>query len=234
MPIASKKPLWQESFEKDGIAIIPEVLKVEEAETLCGNLTALELPRSRAGIRHLLRNPVISKVANDIRLLGIAQSILGDNAFPFKATLFDKSPEANWLVTWHQDLALPFCEKHEIPGWGPWSIKDGIHYAHASAVTLEKVVALRLHLVGSTEKNGPLRVLPNTHQKGILSDSAIKSIVAETDAMTCTVEKGGIIVMRPLILHASSKSLSDISRPVLHIEYATIETVPPPLKLAVA
>ena len=28
-------------------------------------------------------------------------------AQPFRATLFDKSASANWLVVWHQDTALP-------------------------------------------------------------------------------------------------------------------------------
>ena len=31
---------------------------------------------------------------------------------------------------------------------------------------------------------------------------------------------GGVVVLRPLIVHASSKMKSDLSRRVLHIEYA--------------
>ena len=36
---------------------------------------------------------------------------------PFRATLFDKSPQANWLVVWHQDTALPLRRRLDISGW---------------------------------------------------------------------------------------------------------------------
>jgi ectoine hydroxylase-related dioxygenase (phytanoyl-CoA dioxygenase family) len=220
--------------EQDGYAIVPNVFKTEEVQSLALTLESSNLPRSRAGVRHLLSHPAVMNVANDLRLLEIAQSILGDNAFPFKATLFDKSPETNWLITWHQDTALPLREKQETPGWGPWSTKEGIAYAHAPATALEKVVALRLHLDDSTSENGPLRVVPSTHRRGILSDEEVEVIVGDATPIACLVPEGGIIVMRPLIIHASSKSQSDISRRVIHIEYATRNAIPAPLQLAMA
>ncbi len=167
-------------------------------------------------------------------MLGIAQSVLGTDAFPFKATLFDKSPDSNWLITWHQDTALPLREKQETPGWGPWSTKEGIIYAHAPASALERVVALRLHLDDSDEENGPLRVIPGSHRRGVLSDQQVETIVSKIEYMTCVIEYGGVIAMRPLIIHASSKSHSDKPRRVLHIEYATQDAVAAPLQLAIA
>ena len=220
--------------EQDGYAIVPNVFIPDEVQSLALTLESSNLPRSRAGIRHLLSNTAIAQVANDSRLLGITQSILGDDAFPFKATLFDKSPDTNWLITWHQDTALPLREKQEIDGWGPWSTKEGITYAHAPAKALEKIVALRLHLDDSTNENGPLRIVPNTHRRGVLNDEEVEAIVSNAAPLACLVPKGGIIVMRPLIIHASSKSQSDISRRVLHIEYATRDAVPAPLQLAMA
>lgn len=124
--------------EQYGYAIIRNVCTPEEIQSLAVSLEHSCLPRSRAGIRHLLSIPTVAQVANDPRLLGLAQSILGDKALPFKATLFDKSPDTNWLITWHQDTALPLREKHETAGWGPWSVKEGITYAHAPAAALEK------------------------------------------------------------------------------------------------
>jgi ectoine hydroxylase-related dioxygenase (phytanoyl-CoA dioxygenase family) len=220
--------------EKDGYAIVPNVFTPEEVQSLALTLESSNLPRSRAGIRHLLSNTAIAQVANDSRLLGIAQSILGDDAFPFKATLFDKSPDTNWLITWHQDTALPLCEKQEIPGWGPWSTKEGITYAHAPATALEKIVALRLHLDDSTNENGPLRIVPSTHRRGVLNDEEVEAIVSNATPLACLVPKGGIIAVRPLTIHASSKSQSDISRRVIHIEYAMRNAVPTPLHLALA
>jgi ectoine hydroxylase-related dioxygenase (phytanoyl-CoA dioxygenase family) len=221
-------------MKRNGYAIIPEVLNCTEAEELLSKLEASQLRRSRAGVRHLLGHPVVSAVANDPRLLGLAQEILGDQAFPFRATLFDKSPDANWLITWHQDTAVPLREKVDAAGWGPWSVKEGVIYAHAPAAALERVVALRLHLDDSTAANGPLRIIPETHCRGVLSDSAVETIVAQEPGVTCMVEKGGIIAMKPLAIHASSKSQAESPRRVLHIEYATNTAVSAPLQLAIA
>jgi ectoine hydroxylase-related dioxygenase (phytanoyl-CoA dioxygenase family) len=98
----------------------------------------------------------------------------GSGAFPYHATLFDKSPTSNWLVVWHQDTALPLRERKALAGWGPWSVKEGVNYAHAPASALRQVLALRVHLDDSTEHNGPLRVLPGTHTRGVLSDEEIE------------------------------------------------------------
>src|SRR4030095_14758401 len=116
--------------------------------------------RSRAGVRHLMSNPTVAALVNDRRLLAIAQRALGARAQPFRATLFDKSGSANWLVAWHQDTALPLASHFQAEGWGPWSEKCGIAYAHAPAWALSRILALRIHLDASTADNGPLRVLP--------------------------------------------------------------------------
>jgi ectoine hydroxylase-related dioxygenase (phytanoyl-CoA dioxygenase family) len=172
-------------------------------------------------MRHALRNAGVAALARDSRLLAMAQEVLGRAALPFRATLFDKSPTSNWLVAWHQDTALPLRERREVPGWGPWSIKDGVNYAHAPASVLEQVLALRLHLDDSFAENGPLRVLPGTHSLGILSDEALHDLSTKTVAIDCTVPRGGILVLRPLVVHSSSKSQSNVPRRVLHMEYAT-------------
>jgi len=143
---------------------------------------------------------------------------------PFGATLFDKSPDANWIVAWHQDTALPLVERPEVAGWGSWSTKAGVDYAHAPAAALSKVVALRVHLDDSTSHNGSLRVLPRTHTLGVLNDEQIRSRARSIDGVVCTVGRGGVVVMRPLLIHASSKATSESSRRVLHLEYAATGT----------
>jgi ectoine hydroxylase-related dioxygenase (phytanoyl-CoA dioxygenase family) len=218
----------------DGYAIVPQVVTAEEIRRLLSDLGQSTSLRTRAGVRHLLSNPAVAELAADPRLLGIAQSVLGSDAFPFKATLFDKSSDANWLITWHQDTALPLRNKRETPGWGPWSTKEGIIYAHAPASALERVVALRLHLDDSDQENGPLRVIPGSHCQGVLSDQQVETVVGQIEHVTCLVEQGGIIVMPPLLIHASSKSQSDKPRRVLHIEYASRDMVAAPLQLAIA
>jgi ectoine hydroxylase-related dioxygenase (phytanoyl-CoA dioxygenase family) len=173
-------------------------------------------------------------LANSPKLLKVARDILGDSASPFRATLFDKSADSNWLVVWHQDTALPLQERREVSGWGPWSVKDGITYSHAPAAALSKVLALRVHLDHSTALNGPLRVLPGTHSQSVLTDDAIHHLATQLTAVDCLVSTGGILVMRPLLVHSSSKSLGKTPRRVLHIEYAASLLVDDGLKLAIA
>ncbi len=220
--------------KEQGFAILSKVVLPSETEALIADLQKSPLRRSKAGIRHALKHPAVAALATEPRLMQIAQHILGLGATPFRATLFDKSPQSNWLVVWHQDTALPLRERRDIQGWGPWSTKDGVTYAHAPATALCRVVALRVHLDDSTPQNGPLRVLPGTHAKGVLSDDAIQELALRIAPVDCSVPQGGVLVMRPLIVHASSKSALKIPRRVLHIEYAENAAIEAGLNLAVA
>ena len=224
---------WLNVIRDEGYGLIPDVLAPSEIESLLSRLDEEQLPRTRAGVRHAMRSPTVAKIANDPRLSEIARKILGPNAIPFRATLFEKLPDSNWLVGWHQDTALPVLTRVEASGWGPWSIKDGVNYAHAPAKALETVVALRLHLDDSNLDNGPLRVLPGTHTNGVLTDEEVLSFAARRSSVDCPMSKGGIIVMRPLIIHASSKSQTDNPRRVLHIEFAESAEIDTNLQLAI-
>ena len=170
--------MWQRSVEEHGFALIPDVLGEQDISRLSEDLADAQLRRSRAGVRHALKHPAVARIAEDLRLLDIARGVLGAGAVPYRATLFDKSPESNWLVVWHQDTALPLRRRQETRGWGPWSVKDGVIYAHAPASALDQVLALRVHLDDSTAENGPLRVLPGTHRQDVLSDEAIQALAA--------------------------------------------------------
>jgi len=140
-----------------GYRVVSGVLADAETGALLGAIDALELTRGRAGARHLMRHAAVHDVANDPRLIAMAREFLGLSAVPYRATLFDKSSARNWLIPWHQDTALPLCARRDdVAGWGPWSIKSGIVYAHAPAAALSRIVALRLHFDDSREDNGPL------------------------------------------------------------------------------
>lgn len=225
---------YERLVETDGFAMVPGVVDAEEVSRLVEEMASFKMGKSRAGMRHAMRCPAVAAMAQDARLRGIAQHILGQGAVPFRATLFDKSREANWLVAWHQDTALPLREKREAPGWGPWSVKDGVTYAHAPASALERVVALRVHLDDSTPENGPLRVLPGTHRMGVLSDEEIQQLARSVAPVECCVGRGGVVAMRPLVVHASSKSRSEAPRRVLHIEYVASGWLADGLRMAIA
>ena len=109
-----------------GYSIERSVFSDAECDSLIGALAEAPVQRSRAGVRHLMANAVVSALAADRRLLAIVEKEIGAPAIPFRATLFDKSWQANWLVAWHQDTAVPLASRFDSPGWGPWSEKAGI------------------------------------------------------------------------------------------------------------
>lgn len=217
-----------------GFSIVSRVFGTSELEGIVRELGAHSIHRSRAGARHLLSVPAIATVARDSRLIGLAAAVLGCAPVPFGAMLFDKSPESNWLVAWHQDTALPLLERRDVAGWGPWSEKAGVIYAHAPANALASVIAIRLHLDDSTAENGPLRVLPGTHALGVLSDRQIQDPSKRIEPVECTVDRGGVVVIRPLLVHASSKVIAAAPRRVLHFQYAASKDFEQCLRLRAA
>ena len=215
-----------------GFYIQSDVLSNEECDELLLYLGGYA--SCRAGIRNLMSSQVVTNVAHDSRLARIAHSMSGSDMVPFKATLFNKTSKANWLVAWHQDTSLPIEEFVTVTGWSAPSFKDGRLFAQAPADALAKVIALRIHLDASTRENGPLRVIPKSHSLGILKAEGIKELVERVEAVDCLVGRGGVIAMSPLILHASSKIVSDKPRRVLHIEYARSMEIMDGVKLRLA
>jgi ectoine hydroxylase-related dioxygenase (phytanoyl-CoA dioxygenase family) len=214
---------WVERIQSEGVGIAENVLAVQEIEQIKNALGKEALQRSRAGVRHALQLPSVAALARDERLLTLARQVLGPKAMPFRATLFDKSPSSNWLVVWHQDTALPLRSKSAVAGWGPWSTKEGVIYAHAPAHALSRILALRLQLDDCTAENGPLRCLPSTHTHGVLSDDEIEGFVQRVHPSEFLVPAGSVMGMRPLVIHASSKSRSELPRRVLHFEYSAAD-----------
>jgi ectoine hydroxylase-related dioxygenase (phytanoyl-CoA dioxygenase family) len=207
-----------EADRTNGFSIRRDVLRRDECDQF---LTDLETDiRSRsAGSRNLFASPTVKRLATDSRLMSIARDFLDSEPIPYKAILFDKSEACNWLVVWHQDRVLPIRTRFADSDWGPWTIKDGVQFAQAPVWAMEQIVALRLHLDDSTENNGPLRVIPGTHTLGVLDQNDVVTQAKLADAVTCTVTKGGVIAMRPLLIHSSTKSVSSSPRRVIHIEY---------------
>lgn len=179
-----------------------------------------------------MRVPQVARLARLESLLGIARRWVGAGAVPFRATLFDKSGLRTWLVAWHQDAVLPLAARSESAEWGPWTMKQGVLHARAPAWALERVVALRIHLDDSGVDNGPLKVISGSHARGVLSPEEIRGLIREAAPETCLVRVGGVLAMRPLLVHASSKSTSRRPRRVIHIEYASSMDLAPGIRLA--
>jgi hypothetical protein len=85
---------------------------------------------------------------------------------------------------------------------------------------VDRMVAIRLHLDDCATINGPLRVIPGSHTAGRLSSAAIAEWRDRGPEVVCTASPGEALVMRPLLLHASSPAMVPAHRRVLHVEYA--------------
>lgn len=161
-----------------------------------------------------------------------ALRLLPEGYRPVRAILFDKLPGSNWKVAWHQDLTICVKSRAELPGYGPWSVKDGVVHVQPPVQLLEQMVTLRLHLDHTGAENGALRVLPGSHQYGRLTPDAIQKLRASTPEHICEAAAGDALLMRPLILHASAPATAPQHRRVVHIEYAPESALAPPLAWA--
>jgi ectoine hydroxylase-related dioxygenase (phytanoyl-CoA dioxygenase family) len=180
-------------------------------------------------VRNLLDFPEISRLAKSAPIRELAEAVLGDAAFAVRGILFDKIPEANWKVPWHQDVTIAVRAMEDVDGFGPWSMKAGVLYVQPPAQVLEKMISIRLHLDACDEFNGALYVIPGSHRAGRIAETEIASILEKSKAHACVVGRGGALLMRPLLLHASSPSQIPSHRRVIHLDFVR-ERLPLPLK----
>ena len=190
----------------------------------------LEWASGEGSRRHLLDSLAFPQLLQKHSIQRFAETVLGSNCFPVAATLFAKSPDENWLVPWHQDVNIAVAEMHEVAGFGAWSVKGGICYVQPPVFVMEGLLAVRIHLDRATSSGGTLRVLPATHMGGRLTEAEIGMAKARVEPMTIEGEAGSVMLMRPLLLHASSKRTDvDGARRVLHVEFAAA-ALPSPLR----
>src|SRR5206468_7563965 len=130
-----------------------------------------------------------------------------------------KTPHANWKVAWHQDLSIAVRERLDVAGFGPWSLKNGVVHVQPPREVLESMLTVRLHLDDCGQDNGPLRVVAGSHALGILPPREVQRLVQARPVTTCVVPRGGALLMRPLLLHASSAALRAGHRRVIHLEF---------------
>lgn len=196
----------------EGVEMVRNVFSTETCAELIRELG----PVSGAGRR-------LEAFSPPPRLFELAAQRLENTPKAVRAILFDKSPDTNWLVTWHQDLTIAVRKKREVSGFGPWSVKEGLPHVQPPAELLERMLTLRLHLDDADEENGALHVLPGTHTLGKLDAERIQALRAEIPEHVCTAKAGDVLMMRPLLLHASGKSSIARHRCILHVEFADFE-----------
>jgi ectoine hydroxylase-related dioxygenase (phytanoyl-CoA dioxygenase family) len=176
----------------------------------------------RAGARGLTsKHPTFARLATDARVRSLVARALGGTPQLVRSILFDKNPRANWDVVWHQDTTIPVRERLEVPGFGPWSVKDGVVHVQPPADVLERMITVRIHLDECGVDNGALQMVAGSHTRGIMQESEIDAASCERDCQSCAVPAGGVLLMKPLILHASKKASAPKHRRIVHLEFAS-------------
>lgn len=178
-------------------------------------------------MRGLLAHPAVIRILSHEQFGEYLWSVVGRELVAVKATLFDKTSDSNWRVQWHQDRVIAVRDRMEVHGYGPWSTKLGVAHVEPPSSVLEQMLAVRIYLDECGPDNGPLRVISGSHMSGKLDEKAIQRRVAATTAVELRVSKGAVVIMRPLLIHASMPAQVPSHRRVLHIEFAPAEAISP-------
>lgn len=217
------------SLETSGYQLLPSAFTADVLEKLRDSAFIPGSP----GERCLLDLEPVKQAAAAIKKLLVLSEILPEQAVAIQAIAFDKSTDSNWKVPWHQDLMFPLSKAPETSGYATPSLKQGIHYARPPAEILGELLAARLHIDECDAENGPLRVSPGSHLHGMIPTDEIPQWVARQTPVTCSAKIGEILLMRPLLLHASSQATAPKHRRVLHFVYHSGRPVPEPWHRAI-
>ncbi len=210
------------SFDDLGFEVIENLVAPDRVQPLIIELTRLKLEPLSGGIRRIEQQiPLVASLAKSSDILSVARQHLSGQPELVRAIYFDKSPDNNWFVTWHQDRTVAVSNRFEAEGWGAWSIKSDVWHVQPPIAVLQEIVTIRIHLDVATVSNGCLKIIPRSHTRGILTAESVQNIVHQEQAVYCEVPSGGAVIMRPHILHSSEKSIAPMPRRILHFEYSS-------------
>jgi hypothetical protein len=202
------------TLHEDGYAVASAVLDKEQTASIQREMEGVTV--AGAGTRNLLELSWCRELVERIRTHPKIRPSLPSSPVAVQCTFFDKTEDRNWLVAIHQDLSISVKERIENPDLRLWSLKEGAPFVQGPVDLLEQLLAVRVHIDDCGPENGPLRVVPRSHRHGRLDESAARRLRDTKGEMTCAVTCGDALLLRPLILHASSKAKSPHRRRVLH------------------
>jgi hypothetical protein len=208
-------------FARDGAVHFPGVLSADDLAALRD--LADQVVGARPGAR-LRDAPVLDDILATTGPVGaLAARLTSQTARPVRAVMFDKTPDANWAVAWHQDRTLPVAERVEVEGFGPWSTKDGLLHVAPPFEILARMITLRIHLDPVALGNAPLRVALGSHSLGRVSAEEAAERAAAHPVIDCLAAPGDVWAYATPILHASDRAEPPRRRRVLQVDYADFE-----------
>lgn len=221
----------REQLDNEGFAIIENVFSNTEIENIISVIQSADMSKATFrktedlfAIRQFFKAiPEIAELVFTTNFKRLIYDLLGEGFFVVKSIYFDKPPKSNWFVAYHQDLTISVDKKMDIPGYGPWTVKQDQFAVQPPLDILQSIYTLRIHLDDTDENNGVLKVIPGSHRKGICRANNIDW--TQEREILCPVSKGGVMLMRPLLLHSSARSTNHNQRRVIHVEVSNEELV---------
>ena len=168
--------------------------------------------------------PLLKELLFTARFKSQFHNLVGEGYFVIKSIYFDKHEQSNWFVPYHQDLMITVDQKKDLKGYGPWTLKQDQVSVQPPQPILKSIFTVRIHLDETNNLNGALKVVPGSHANGIVR-KATNDRFNDSETI-CNVPKAGLMFMRPLLLHSSSRTKNNKGRRVIHIEFSNAELAP--------
>jgi hypothetical protein len=219
-------------FAADGIGVATAVVPPSTVAALCDLPVFRSI--SRPGTRDFGIAPEVARLVEAGGLLvTIAAELMGVKPRAARILYFDKTPDVNWAVPWHQDRTIAVAGRIDVPGYAIWSRKGGVDHVEPPEALLSSMVSLRLHLDDCGPDNGPLMAIRGSFRLGPVPASQIKPHVDAGPIAVCCADAGDVVAMRGLTIHASERAVRPGHRRVLHVDFSAAD-LPGGLRWALA
>ena len=219
----------KQQFENDGFAIIHSVFTNEEIDKILSVISLADTSKTTFrktddlfAIRQFFKEiPEAADLIFNEKLTSLISHLFGADFFVVKSIYFDKPETSNWFVSCHQDLSISVNKKIDIDDFHCWTIKQNQFAVQPPLNILQDNFTIRIHLDNTDKNNGALKVISGSHAKGICRPEAIDWNVEKE--VICNVDRGGVMLMKPLLLHSSGRTTNGNKRRVIHTEFSRIK-----------
>jgi ectoine hydroxylase len=217
------------SFERDGFPFFPCLFRPEEVKVLRDEVPRLYAQQRPENVRekgsdavrtnfaaHMYSLP-FAKLARHPRMVEPIVQLFGEDVYMHQFKINGKMAFDGDVWQWHQDF-------------GTWKNDDWMPEARAMnvAIFLDEV----------NEFNGPLMIIPGSHQRGVIDASHDTSTTSyplwtiDHDTITKLVERGGIVapkgppgsmlLFHSCLVHASTSNLSPWNRVSVYLSLCAV------------
>jgi hypothetical protein len=214
---------YKNCYAANGFVVIDDIFNAAEIDSILNEIESVntDSPTFRKSndlfaIRQFLKQvPAVVSLIFSTKLNEMIEAVFGKDFFVVKSIYFDKPEQSNWFVAYHQDLTISVENRMVVDGYGPWTVKQNQYAVQPPLAILENNFTIRIHLDDTDADNGALKVIPGSHKKGIVRPEG----VGEGEVF-CPVKKGAVMLMSPLLMHASNRTTNNMKRRVVHLEFS--------------